>query len=188
MATKYNTRNAAVKRILQVRTPSEALFYPPVCWSFAQTSVMQELKEVQNDSSADYLAEAVEDNIFEWHYVIRGPADSEFAVRPPQQLTPSCLLEAKGCLMPSGGQQGGIYHGRILLPADYPFKPPSFMMLTPNGRFETNTKICLSISSYHPEHWQPSWSMRTALTALIAFLPTHGQGAIGSLVQLTACA
>ena len=61
------------------------------------------------------------------------------------------------------------------------------MMLTPNGRFETNTKICLSISSYHPEHWQPSWSMRTALTALIAFLPTHGQGAIGSLVSLPAC-
>lgn len=28
----------------------------------------------------------------------------------------------------------------------------------PNGRFETNTKICLSISNYHPEHWQPSWS------------------------------
>lgn len=30
--------------------------------------------------------------------------------------------------------------------------------LQPNGRFETNTKICLSISQHHPEHWQPSWS------------------------------
>ncbi|KAG9450582.1 hypothetical protein H6P81_010547 [Aristolochia fimbriata] len=28
----------------------------------------------------------------------------------------------------------------------------------PNGRFETQTKICLSISNHHPEHWQPSWS------------------------------
>jgi hypothetical protein len=28
----------------------------------------------------------------------------------------------------------------------------------PNGRFETQTKICLSISQHHPEHWQPSWS------------------------------
>uniref|UniRef100_A0A061QRV0 Ubiquitin-conjugating enzyme E2 J1 n=1 Tax=Tetraselmis sp. GSL018 TaxID=582737 RepID=A0A061QRV0_9CHLO len=60
-------------------------------------------------------------------------------------------------------------------------KPPSFMMLTPNGRFQTNTKICLSISSHHPEHWQPSWSVRTALTALAAFMPTPGNGAIGSL-------
>lgn len=82
--------------------------------------------------------------------------------------------------------QGGIYHGRILLPAEYPFKPPSFMMLTPNGRFQTGVKICLSISSHHPEHWQPSWSVRTALTALIAFMPTPGQGALGSIVSRTA--
>eukprot|EP00879_Flechtneria_rotunda_P009371 GHRR01009811.1.p1 GENE.GHRR01009811.1~~GHRR01009811.1.p1 ORF type:complete len:303 (+),score=158.60 GHRR01009811.1:678-1586(+) len=55
------------------------------------------------------------------------------------------------------------------------------MMLTPNGRFQTGVKICLSISSHHPEHWQPSWSVRTALTALIAFMPTPGQGALGSV-------
>ena len=48
----------------------------------AQTGgCLQELKEVQNDDSAEYIAEAVEDNIFEWHYVIRGPAETEFAVR-----------------------------------------------------------------------------------------------------------
>jgi ubiquitin-conjugating enzyme E2 J1 len=44
-----------------------------------------------------------------------------------------------------------------------------------------NTKICLSISTHHPEHWQPSWSLRTALTALAAFFPTKGDGAIGAL-------
>ncbi|KAK1379421.1 hypothetical protein POM88_026165 [Heracleum sosnowskyi] len=27
-----------------------------------------------------------------------------------------------------------------------------------NGWFETQTKICLSISNHRPEHWQPSWS------------------------------
>lgn len=37
--------------------------------------------------------------------------------------------------------QGGIYHGRILMPAEYPFKPPAFVMLTPSGRFETGVKI-----------------------------------------------
>lgn len=81
--------------------------------------------------------------------------------------------------------QGGLYHGRILLPPEYPFKPPSFMMLTPNGRFATGVKVCLSISSHHPEHWQPSWSVRTALTALVAFMPSPGQGALGSLVRCT---
>jgi len=54
-------------------------------------------------------------------------------------------------------------------------------VLQPNGRFETNKKICLSISGHHPETWQPSWSIRTALLALIAFMPTPGNGTIGSL-------
>lgn len=44
-------------------------------------------------------------------------------------------------------------------------------------------QVCLSISSHHPEHWQPSWSVRTALVALIAFMQTPGNGAIGSLVS-----
>lgn len=57
------------------------------------------------------------------------------------------------------------------------------MMLSPSGRFETGVKICLSISSHHPEQWQPSWSVRTALTALMAFMPTPGAGALGSLVR-----
>ncbi|KAJ4886770.1 Ubiquitin-conjugating enzyme E2 32 [Raphanus sativus] len=128
---KYNRKNPAVKRILQ------------------------EVKEMQANPSDDFMSLPLEENIFEWQFAIRGPADTEF--------------------------EGGIYHGRIQLPADYPFKPPSFMLLTPNGRFETNTKICLSISNYHPEHWQPSWSVRTALVALIAFMPTSPNGALGSV-------
>jgi len=60
-------------------------------------------------------------------------------------------------------------------------KPPNIIVLTPNGRFETGKKICLSISGHHPESWQPSWSIRTALLAIIGFMPTPGQGTIGSL-------
>jgi len=51
----------------------------------------------------------------------------------------------------------------------------------PSGRFEVNKKICLSISGHHPETWQPSWSIRTALLALVAFMPSDGQGTIGAL-------
>eukprot|EP01129_Flabellula_baltica_P017701 TRINITY_DN98_c0_g1_i4.p1 TRINITY_DN98_c0_g1~~TRINITY_DN98_c0_g1_i4.p1 ORF type:complete len:257 (+),score=62.73 TRINITY_DN98_c0_g1_i4:557-1327(+) len=93
--------------------------------------------------------------LFEWHFTFRGPRGTEF--------------------------EGGIYHGRILLPAEYPLKPPDVIFLTPNGRFEVNKKICLSISSYHKETWLPSWSIRTALLALIGFMPTPGNGAIGAL-------
>ncbi|EOY06705.1 hypothetical protein QUC31_016137 [Theobroma cacao] len=117
--------------------------------------ILQEVKEMQSNPSDDFMSLPLEENIFEWQFAIRGPRESEF--------------------------EGGIYHGRIQLPAEYPFKPPSFMLLTPNGRFETQTKICLSISNHHPEHWQPSWSVRTALVALIAFMPTSPNGALGSL-------
>ncbi|CAJ1963196.1 unnamed protein product [Sphenostylis stenocarpa] len=117
--------------------------------------ILQEVKEMHSNPSDDFMSLPLEENIFEWQFAIRGPRDTEF--------------------------EGGIYHGRIQLPSEYPFKPPSFMLLTPNGRFETQTKICLSISNHHPEHWQPSWSVRTALVALIAFMPTNPNGALGSL-------
>ncbi|CAM0872892.1 unnamed protein product [Alopecurus aequalis] len=117
--------------------------------------ILQEVKEMQSNPSPDFVALPLEEDIFEWQFAIMGPGDSEF--------------------------EGGIYHGRIQLPSDYPFKPPSFMLLTPSGRFEIQKKICLSISNYHPEHWQPSWSVRTALVALIAFMPTNPGGALGSL-------
>ena len=55
------------------------------------------------------------------------------------------------------------------------------LLVQPNGRFETNKKICLSISGHHPETWQPSWSIRTALLAIIGFMPTPANGTIGSL-------
>ncbi len=42
-------------------------------------------------------------------------------------------------------------------------------------------KICLSISGHHPESWLPSWSIRTALLAIIGFMPSPGMGAIASL-------
>lgn len=60
-------------------------------------------------------------------------------------------------------------------------KPPSIVLLTPNGRFEVNKKICLSISGHHPETWLPCWSIRTVLLALIAFMLTPADTAIGAL-------
>ena len=55
------------------------------------------------------------------------------------------------------------------------------LMLTPNGRFELNKKICLTITGYHEEHWQPAWGIRTALIALIGFFESEARGAIGGI-------
>lgn len=51
-----------------------------------------------------------ETNLLEWHYVVEGPKGSPF--------------------------EGGYYHGTLVFPAQYPYKPPSIQMITPNGRFK----------------------------------------------------
>ncbi|NXW84926.1 UB2J1 enzyme, partial [Alopecoenas beccarii] len=128
-----------------------------ISMSFSFSAVKRLMKEAAElkDPTDHYHAQPLEDNLFEWHFTVRGPPDSDF--------------------------DGGIYHGRIVLPPEYPMKPPSIILLTANGRFEVGKKICLSISGHHPETWQPSWSIRTALLAIIGFMPTKGEGAIGSL-------
>jgi ubiquitin-conjugating enzyme E2 J2 len=51
--------------------------------------------------------------------------------------------------------EGGFYHGKLKFPPEYPLKPPSILMLTPSGRFKPNTRLCLSMSDFHPETWNP---------------------------------
>lgn len=43
-------------------------------------------------------------------------------------------------------------------------------MITPSGRFEPGMRICLSISDYHPESWNPAWKTESILIALISFM------------------
>ncbi|KAG9318411.1 UBC-like protein [Chiua virens] len=119
--------------------------------------IMQEARELANDPCTDYHAVPLEVSLIglfsEWHCTIRGPSGTEF--------------------------ERGLYHFRILLPAEYPFRPPSLMMLTPNGRFELNTKICISFTNYHEEEWQPAWGVRTAILGLQGFFPLKGSAANG---------
>lgn len=65
--------------------------------------LFREAKELR-EATEEYYAQPLEDNLFEWHFTVRGPADSEF--------------------------DGGVYHGRIIMPADYPMKPPNIIFLT----------------------------------------------------------
>lgn len=92
----------------------------------------------------NFIAAPEEANIFDWHFCIFGLRDCPY--------------------------EGGIYHGKLTFPRDYPFKPPGIQMWTPNGRFEPNKKICTSFSDYHPELWNPSWSVSTIIVGLISFM------------------
>jgi ubiquitin-protein ligase len=64
--------------------------------------------------------------------------------------------------------KGGYYIGKITLPADYPTSPGNFYMLTPSGRFNINTKICLTNSSYHKDTWTPMWSIKNMVIGFVS--------------------
>eukprot|EP00931_Biecheleriopsis_adriatica_P070271 TRINITY_DN4404_c0_g1_i1.p1 TRINITY_DN4404_c0_g1~~TRINITY_DN4404_c0_g1_i1.p1 ORF type:complete len:335 (+),score=68.76 TRINITY_DN4404_c0_g1_i1:47-1051(+) len=117
--------------------------------------IQRELKEISESPSRHWTAGPANDDLFEWIFAIRGPPDTDF--------------------------QGGIYTGRIVLPVNYPFAPPSITLLTPNGRWEVGKKICLSNTSYHPDLWQPAWGIRTMMEALRSHFPVPGDGAIGAI-------
>jgi ubiquitin-conjugating enzyme E2 J1 len=134
-----------------VRTP-----YPSFPTPATNTRVVKEAAEITTNPTPDLYAAPLEENLFEWHFTIRGAPDpSPFA--------------------------GGVYHGRIILPPAYPLRPPSFRFLTPSGRFEPNREICLSISGHHEETWQPAWGIRTALVAIRSFMDTDAGGQVGGM-------
>jgi len=118
----------------------------------ALARLKQDYLRIKRDPVPYAVAEPVPSNILEWHYVIRGPENTPYT--------------------------GGIYHGKLIFPNEFPYKPPSIYMITPNGRFKCNSRLCLSISDYHPEYWNPAWSVSTILTGLLSFMidkkPTLG--------------
>ncbi|KAJ1989416.1 Ubiquitin-conjugating enzyme E2 6 [Coemansia spiralis] len=104
----------------------------------------KEYVAIQKNPTPFITAKPLETNILEWHYVLRGPPDTPY--------------------------EGGEYHGRLKFPSDYPYKPPAIQMITPSGRFQTNTNICMSMSNFHPDTWNPAWSVSTILNGMLSFM------------------
>ena len=117
--------------------------------------ILKEATELSTNPDPTLHAAPLEANLFEWHFTLRGPPSTPYAA--------------------------GAYHGRIVLPQQYPLRPPSFRFMTPSGRFEVNREICLSISGHHEETWQPAWGIRTALWALRAFMEGGAKGQVGGM-------
>ncbi len=68
------------------------------------------------------------------------------------------------------GQKGtdyynGEYIGKIVHSPKYPAQPPDYYMLTPSGRYNINSKICLTNSSYHMGDWSSTWNISSILIA-----------------------
>uniref|UniRef100_A0A2P2L904 E2 ubiquitin-conjugating enzyme n=3 Tax=Rhizophora mucronata TaxID=61149 RepID=A0A2P2L904_RHIMU len=114
--------------------------------------LQKEYRALCKEPVSHVVARPSPSDILEWHYVLEGSEGTPFA--------------------------GGYYYGKIKFPPEYPYKPPGITMITPNGRFMTQKKICLSMSDFHPESWNPMWSVSSILTGLLSFMmdnsPTTG--------------
>ena len=75
---------------------------------------MQDIQLMKKNSSPEYTAAPVpvllfvcintQGNLFEWHFTIRGPTETPY--------------------------ENGIYHGKIVLPNNWPMSPPDIYFLT----------------------------------------------------------
>jgi len=107
----------------------------------------REYKKLESSPVDNILALPDPKNLFEWHFLIYGLKDSVYS--------------------------DGFYHGKIIFPLEYPHKPPKIKFITPSGRFKTNEEICLSFTNFHPESWNPTWTIETMLVGLISFMNTE---------------
>jgi ubiquitin-conjugating enzyme E2 J2 len=71
----------------------------------------KELSALKKDPMKDPVIVVApnESNILEIHYVLEGIEDTPY--------------------------EGGVYHGKLIFPKDYPLKPPSVMMIILSGCF-----------------------------------------------------
>jgi ubiquitin-conjugating enzyme E2 J2 len=78
--------------------------------ALSTTRLRREFKELQKNPLQNIRAAPKETNILEWHYVIIGQEKTDYA--------------------------DGYYHGTVVFPSEYPYKPPTIRMMTPSGRFK----------------------------------------------------
>ena len=114
------------------------------------------LKEMKDNEKGfkEFYIKPINDKFSIWHFTMKGPEDTPYSK--------------------------GYYHGYFTIPDDYPMSPPDLYFLTKNGRYETNKKICLTITSYHKETWSPAWNFQTMMRAIRSYFIVEDSG-IGSI-------
>ncbi|KAK4177242.1 putative ubiquitin-conjugating enzyme E2 6 [Triangularia setosa] len=112
-----------------------------------RVSLTREYKSISENPPPYIQAHPSETNILEWHYVITGPEDTPY--------------------------HGGQYWGTLIFPPNYPFAPPAIRMHTPSGRFQPSSRLCLSISDFHPRSFNPAWEVSTILIGLLSFMTSE---------------
>ena len=121
--------------------------------------IVKEIEEIRKNIDKNFKIYVSDQNLMDWYILYSNIDDDRF--------------------------KNGEYLLHIKLQEGYPFKPPEFKWLTPNGRFEINTKICYNISTYHEEQWNPLWRMRTIIIGILSMLLEKNTNGIGHIQNIT---
>ena len=150
----------------------QAASLPKACVRRLQVEYTKLAASPERSESMPYIHAAPHpSDLLELHFVIVGvslpaaPQTVHFDSSDISYPSPAHAVQAE-----DSPYSGGHYHGKLRFTNEYPYKPPAVMMLTPSGRFETNVRICLSISDFHPETWVPAWSLSCVLNGVLSFM------------------
>lgn len=66
--------------------------------------ILKEKKEIEENPPGMLHLYPLEEDMFEWHFTLMGAPDTDY--------------------------HGGLYHGRIILPKQYPLAPPDIIFMT----------------------------------------------------------
>jgi len=123
----------------------------------AMKRLQKDLLAIKKDKDPTFDASADERNILHWYFVFDGPAATPY--------------------------EGGEYLGRLQFPPNFPFAPPSILLITPSGRFETEKRLCTTMSDFHPETWSPMWTAGNVIRGLVSFMAQDAEAtSVGGLV------
>lgn len=119
--------------------------------------VAKEYLDLKSCPLPNLKVEHRESDNLDWYCVIHDLADEEFL--------------------------GGEYILNIKLSPRYPFEAPDFYLLTPNGRFETNQKLCFSNSSFHQESWSPIWNIKSLMLGFLSVFLEKSSTGVGHMLS-----
>mmetsp|Transcript_116769 Transcript_116769/g.371600 ORF Transcript_116769/g.371600 Transcript_116769/m.371600 type:complete len:637 (-) Transcript_116769:172-2082(-) len=116
----------------------------------------KDLQTLQSKPNRQLEVRPLASNLLEWHFIMHDlPDDTPY--------------------------KGGCYHGKIMFPPEYPHAPPTMYMITPSGRVEVNKRLCLSMTDFHPESWNPAWSTETILVGFLSYFISDNETGYGSI-------
>ena len=140
--------------------------------NLALRRLRNEYRKILRDPIPNVLVLPSPSNLLEWHFLLLGSVDTPY--EGMNFLHPTLFVLTN---------LGGYYHGKLLFPIDFPFKPPTILMLTPFGCFQPNKRLHFSMFDDRLLTWNPSWTVSTIIMEVILFMNDTTKTA-GRLVRL----